>query len=234
MRWLAVITALAFSPPALAGDCVILLHGLGRTSHSMVKLEKALQKGGYNVVNQSYPSQKKPVSELVQVVEDGVNKCRAYSPKRIHFVTHSLGGILVRAYFQEKTIPEAGRVVMLAPPNHGSEIADAYGQKWWYRLSTGPAGQELGTGPGDISQNLAEIPMEVGVIAGTKSVDPWFASVMLKPHDGKVSVESAKLSEMRDFITVPYSHTFMANRKSVVNQVLMFLSEGRFNYGVGE
>ena len=233
MRWLVVMTALALGPAAFAADCVVLLHGLGRTSHSMARLENAMLKAGYNVVNEGYPSRKKSVNELIQVVEDGVDKCREFGARRINFVTHSLGGILVRAYFQDQAVAEAGRVVMLAPPNHGSEIADAYAGRWWYRLFTGPAGQELGTGPNGVAQSLDEIPIEVGVIAGTKSIDPWFASVMPKPNDGKVSVESAKLAEMRDFITVPYTHTFMARRESVASQVLLFLSEGRFDHGVG-
>jgi len=199
----------------------------------MARLENAMLKAGYEVVNEGYPSRKKSVYELIQVVEDGVDKCRELGAPRINFVTHSLGGILVRAYFQDQAVAEAGRVVMLAPPNHGSEIADAYAGRWWYRLFTGPAGQELGTGPNGVAQSLNEIPIEIGVIAGTKSIDPWFASVMPKPNDGKVSVESAKLAEMRDFITVPYTHTFMARRELVASQVLLFLSEGRFNHGVG-
>lgn len=234
MRWLVVIAVLAFGPPALAGDCVVLLHGLGRTSHSMAQLEKSLLNGGYDVVNDNYPSRSKPVNELIQAVESGIEKCRLFHSTKIHFVTHSLGGILVRAYFQHRTIAEAGRIVMLAPPNHGSEIADVYSRKWWYRYFTGPAGQELGTGKDGISQSFNALALDVGVIAGTKSIDPWFASVMAKPNDGKVSVESAKLTEMRDFITVPYTHTFMARRKTVANQVLFFLSQGRFNHVVDE
>jgi hypothetical protein len=196
----------------------------------MDRLAAALAEGGYHVVNQSYPSRTRPVAELVQVVDDGVVQCRQQSATTIHFVTHSLGGILVRAYFQDRVLPEAGRVVMLAPPNHGSEIADAYAGKWWYRLFTGPAGQELGTGPGGVARGLDEIPLEIGIIAGTRSIDPWFARVLPGPDDGKVSVASTRLAEMRDFMTVPYSHTFIARRAAVARQVLAFLADGRFDH----
>lgn len=221
---------LSVAPPAHGADCVVLLHGLGRTSHSMRSLATKLSDGGYGVVNVAYPSRKGPVQQLVQVVEDGIKACKDRGAENIHFVTHSLGGIIVRAYFQDRTVPEVRRIVMLAPPNHGSEIADAYAKTAWYRFFTGPAGQELGTGPQGIVHKLGPISPEVGVIAGTKSIDPWFAPVMPKPHDGKVSVESARLAEMRDFITVPYTHTFLANRKAVAMQVLSFLRDGRFSH----
>lgn len=228
MRFLLVILVVFLGETALAKDCVVVLHGLGRTNHSMSRLASSLTAHGYAVVNENYPSRKKAVAELVDAVAVGVGKCRALNATHIHFLTHSLGGILVRAYFQHNVVPEARRVVMLAPPNHGSEIADAYSRKWWYRLFTGPAGQELGTGPQGIAFTLEEIPLEVGVIAGTKSIDPWFARVMPEPNDGKVSVESARLQEMRDFLVVPYTHTFMSGRKLVATQVLSFLDDGRF------
>ncbi|MEH6504323.1 MAG: alpha/beta hydrolase [Cycloclasticus sp.] len=213
-------------------DAVVLLHGLGRTSYSMSALEKTLKKEGYLVVNNSYPSRKKSISELSSVVGDGISACKKLNAKHIHFVTHSLGGILVRQYFQSNVVPEARRVVMLGPPNQGSEVSSNNNDKWWYKLFTGPAGQELGVEVSGVPNQLKAIQLEIGVIAGTKSLDPWFSAGIPKPNDGKVSLASTKLAEMKDFISVPHSHTFMANADIVSKQVKLFLSQGAFNHEI--
>ena len=211
-----------------ARECVVLLDGLGRTAASLRPLEKALHAAGYFVVNDGYPSTREPVERLARVVGAGVEKCRAAGAGDIHFVTHSLGGILVRTWFQDHAVPEARRLVMLGPPNHGSEIADRKRRAAWYRWLTGPAGQQLGTEPTSAPNRCGPIPLEIGVIAGTASADPWFAALFDGPNDGKVSVASARLAGMRDFLTVPRSHTFMMRSDLVVREVLAFLRHGRF------
>jgi len=208
-------------------DCVILLHGLGRTSLSMINIELAL-KSKYTVVNFSYPSTQKSIEELVVAVEDGIAKCRESTSPKIHFVTHSLGGILVRKYFQDNSVEEASRVVMLGPPNQGSEIVDNYKESWWYKLATGPAGQELGTDKDSLPNQLRPIPLEVGVISGTRSSDPWFSGLFDGESDGKVSVDSTRLEEMKDLLLVERGHTFMANSSKTVEQILYFLEQGEF------
>jgi triacylglycerol lipase len=227
---LLLATVPLFSQSASAGECVVVLHGLGRTSASMSNITSALRKHGYLVVTENYPSRSAPVAELSAVVGKAIQSCRSLGATRVSFVTHSLGGILVRVYFQTHEPSGIGKVVMLAPPNHGSEIVDAYADKWWYRSATGPAGQQLGTHPDELIAGLRSLPLEVGVIAGNKSADPWFSSVMPGPNDGKVSVRSARLEGMKDFIVVPYSHTFMAKRAKVVAQVLAFLAKGKFDH----
>ncbi|TIH10958.1 hypothetical protein D8779_09855 [Pseudomonas leptonychotis] len=119
---------------------------------------------------------------------------------------------------------------MLGPPNHGSEVATKKKDQWWYEMATGPAGQQLGTETDSTPNQLKSIPLEIGIVAGTESLDPWFTDDLPKPNDGKVSVESAKLAEMKDFITVPHSHTFMANADVVTSQIKSFLQQGHFNH----
>lgn len=231
MRYLPLILLLA-SQSSFANDCVVLLHGLGRTSYSMHSLERALEQDGYTVVNNGYASRSGTIDDLSSVVGQGIAECRQYQANEINFVTHSLGGILVRKYFQTNVIPEARRVVMLSPPNHGSEIATKFKDKWWYRIFTGPAGQELGVEPESTPNQLAKIDLEIGVIAGTRSLDPWFSRFIKGKNDGKVSVESARLEEMRDFITVPHSHAFMAGSDDVYRQVSVFLTLGTFRHEI--
>jgi pimeloyl-ACP methyl ester carboxylesterase len=211
-----------------AGESVVLLHGLGRSRRAMLALQAALRSSGYTVWNRGYPSTRAPVEQLAPVVGAAVAECRKSAPQRIHFVTHSMGGILLRAYLQDHEVAEAGRVVMLGPPNHGSEIVDAYRDRWWFRWWNGPAGQQLGTARDSLPNRLAPLKLEVGVIAGKRSGDPWFGGLFRGEHDGKVSVASASLPEMKALLVVDAGHTFMMNSPEVIRQVKAFLKDGVF------
>jgi triacylglycerol lipase len=226
-RPLLLALALLTSRPAPAAECVVLLHGLGRSPWSMFLMQTALQRAGYAVWNDGYPSTRKTIEALAPVVGEAVAWCRERGASRIHFVTHSMGGILVRDYFQDHRVPEAGRVVMLAPPNHGSEIVDAYGGHWWFRAATGPAGLELATH--GLPSRLAPIPLEIGVIAGSRNVYPLFRGVFRGANDGKVSVDSAALAEMKQMLVVDSGHTFMPSSPAVIAQVKAFLRDGAFS-----
>lgn len=230
-RIAAALALLLASAPAAAGDCVVLLHGLGRSPLSMLPLQVALEAVGYATWNRGYDSTAAPVEALADVVGEAVADCRARRATRIHFVTHSMGGILVRAYFAANVVPEAGRVVMLAPPNHGSEIVDAHRERGWFRWATGPAGQQLGTGADSVPNTLPPLALEVGIVAGRGSSDPWFGGLFAGEHDGKVSVASARLDGMKDFVVVDGGHTFMMDSPEVIRQVKAFLAAGAFQRG---
>jgi pimeloyl-ACP methyl ester carboxylesterase len=215
--------------PAAKTECVVMLHGLGRTELSMSRIESELKKDGFLVVNETYPSLTNDILKLSEVVGSGIASCRASGASTIHFVTHSMGGILVRVYFQTHTIPEAKRMVMLGPPNHGSEVVDKHRDDWWFKLATGPAGQQLATsGDTSIPITLQPIPLEIGIIAGTESIDPLLDDSLPRPNDGKVSVQSAMLPEMNDFITIPVDHTFMVYSSTVISHIKGFLRSGKF------
>jgi hypothetical protein len=209
--------------------CVVLLHGLARTSGSMDKLEDALHSEGYQVANVDYPSRKKPIEALAPLaMERGLEECRKSHPEKIHFVTHSLGGILVRYYLSKHSIPELGRVVMLGPPNQGSEVVDKFSGIPGYRILNGPAGYELGTDPGSIPNKLGPVTYPVGVIAGTKSINLILSLSFDEPNDGKVSLTRARVAGMTDFITVPASHPFLMRDSEAIRQTLEFLRNGHF------
>lgn len=210
-------------------QCVILLHGLSRTDFSMFRMERALEESGYLVANIHYDSREHIVEDLASIaIEEGLQSCRERQARRIHFATHSLGGILVRYYMQSNSIPELGRVVMLAPPNQGSEIIDVFGRMPGFELFSGEPARQLGTGPNSLVNNLPGVSFELGVIAGNRSISPFFSLALPDRDDGKVSVESTKVEGMRDFIEVPYSHTFIMQRDEVIDQVKYFLRNGRF------
>lgn len=222
-----LILATLLPSQVYATECVILLHGLARSDRSMKKLDQTLTEAGYLTVNIKYPSTQHPIEVLAKkTINKGLNKCPKHS--KIHFVTHSMGGILVRQYLNQYAISNMGRVVMLAPPNKGSHVVDNLSKMPGFKLINGPAGMQLGTKKESIPNMLGSVNFELGIIAGTRSVNPILSLMLPNPDDGKVSVENTKLKGMSDHIQLPVTHTFMINNKTVISQVIYFLKNGFF------
>ncbi|MFL5580453.1 MAG: esterase/lipase family protein [Gemmatimonadaceae bacterium] len=207
---------------------VVLLHGLGRTRRSMEPIARAARRRGYLAFNHGYPSRRMGVDALAEEIRRALWPALAALPGPVHFVTHSLGGLLVRAALAAEPLPTLGRVVMLCPPNVGSEVADRLRGGRFYRWLTGPAGQELGTDPAGAAARLGPPAFEVGVIAGSRSVEPHLSRFIPGPNDGKVAVERARLEGMRDFLVVERSHPFVMRAPEVVDAVFRFLEQGEF------
>ncbi len=211
-------------------DCVILLHGLARTENSLSTLEKHLKKEGFCVVNLPYPSREKKIETLsVETIPTGIERCSQFNSHKIHFVTHSMGGILVRYYLENYTLPNLGRVVMISPPNNGSEVVDKLKNLKLFRWLNGPAGDQLGTGDDSILNRLGLPYYETGIITGDKTLNPFLSLIIPGKDDGKVSIESAKLEGMKDFLVVHKSHTLIMNDKKVCQQVTSFIRNGKFD-----
>jgi len=196
-------------------DYVVLIHGFWRSARSMNKLEKELSLDGYEVVSIDYPSKEK----TIESISDGYlkntlkEKCRD-KKRKIHFVTHSMGGIIVRHFLANNKLPNLGRVVMLAPPNNGSKMADVFSKFEVMNKVLGPALKQLTSSKKSPPKAIAKPDYEVGIIAGK--------------FDGKVSLKSTKLDGMKDFLVVPSAHSFIMDWDEVVLAVKSFIKNGKF------
>ena len=227
MRW--VLFFLAMTSAIQACEGVVLLHGLARTNQSMQKMAATLSAAGYVVANIDYPSRTMAIGPLSDsVVGSALADPRLKDCAKIHFVTHSLGGILVRSYFSKHTDPRLGRVVMLGPPNRGSEVVDALKSWQLFQRINGHAGSELGTDGKSVPNTLGPVGFELGVIAGDRSIN-WINSLMIAgPDDGKVSVERTKVEGMKEHLVVHVSHPFLMKDRDVIVAALRFIQSGSF------
>jgi pimeloyl-ACP methyl ester carboxylesterase len=210
-------------------DYVVVLHGIARTWRSMRSLAKFLRSQGYPVLNVGYPSTRISLESLIDHIHRQVVDFNRDHQRKIHFVGYSLGGLLTRGVINRHRPPNLGRVVQLAPPNQGSEVADFWKKNFLYRWIFGPAGQDLGAEEKSFERILGPVDYELGIIAGTWSWDPISSAMIEGPNDGKVSVESTKVPGLSDHLVLSTSHTLIIYNREAWNQALHFLKLGQFD-----
>lgn len=217
---------LAGNAPAEAKETVVLLHGLGRSNSAMWQLAGRLEEAGYRVERIGYRSLQDTPTEIISDISEQISACCPGNSKRLHFVGHSLGGLLIRAYLDKTEVANLGHVVLMGSPNTGTEIVDSYRKKWWFRF-LGPTAQKLGTGDDNFPGTLGPPRYPLGVIAGKSSA---YGNGHMIPgdDDGLVSVNSTKVDGMTDFVIVKASHSAIRRDETVANHVLNFLRAGRF------
>jgi pimeloyl-ACP methyl ester carboxylesterase len=213
--------------PCAAG--VVLLHGIAGRSLMLRRMERALQRAGFATLNLDYQSRKKSLDDLAEDIHPAIAAFAAKHDGPLHFVTHSMGGLLARVYITRHRPMRLGRVVMLGTPNGGSEIADRLKHISLYRAYFGPAGLQLVTTKDATLAALPPLDYEVGIVSGNRFLDPISALLLLPwPNDGRVSVESCKLDDMADHTTVKASHMGLLVHPTAVRQTIAFLRNGHF------
>lgn len=227
MKPLSLILCLlcALTTQLAASDVVILLHGLARTSSSMEKMEAALKAEGYEVHNLDYPSRHQSIKTLATIVRAQV-QAKTDSDDTIHFVTHSMGGIIVRTIQKEAPLENIGRVVMLSPPNQGSELVDTLGDYSAFGWVNGPAGDQLGTDTNGFIAMLGPVEFDLGVITGDYSINGINSMIIPGDDDGKVSVESAKVEGMADYKAIHATHPYIMKNDEAITLTIQFLKAG--------
>ena len=208
------------------GPPVVLLHGLWRGWRAMQPLARVLEQEGFSTLNLPYPSARLPLERLVATVRCEVEKITDTRP--INFITHSLGGILVLSLLAEKVSWKTGRVIMLAPPNQGSEIVDWSKKHPMVHRILGPAGRSLSCS--SIVQNLPTLPSEIdaAVIMGNRCSLPIFKSLLAADNDGIVSAQNGYLEGLRGFAVIPADHTFIQMHPETIRLSLQFLKTGEW------
>lgn len=213
-------------------DRVLLLHGIARTSASLAKLARSIDAAGFATLNLDYPSRKQSLADLAEHVHKEAAPFLAQPGGQVHIVTHSMGGLLARAYIARYRPPTLGRVVMLGPPNAGSELADLLARRRLYLGYFGPAGQQLGTDPkGKLSRLFGVVDYPVGVIAGDRALDLLGWLLLPRPNDGRVSVDRTRVAGMAEHLTVHATHALMMRNSGVIRHTIQFLRHGRFDAG---
>jgi pimeloyl-ACP methyl ester carboxylesterase len=215
--------------PALAGEHVILLHGLCRTTRCMNRLERQLIADGYTVHNVGYPSRKHDAKTLISGhIAPAIERSREAGAKKIHVVAHSLGAILIRLYARDHDTSDLGRVVMLGPPNQGSEVVDKLGHLSLFQWLNGPAGSQLGTKEESLPKMLGAVTFETGVIAGNRSINLILSRFLNGKDDGKVSVENTKVDGASDHLVIRCPHPYLMSSRQSIQHIRHFLAHGEF------
>lgn len=210
---------------------VLLLHGIARRATSLRPLERRLRAAGYTTLNLDYPARRLGLAEIACTLAPTVSAFGA-GVARLHIVTHSMGGLVARVLLTGHRPENLGRVVMLGPPNEGSEVADALHRLALYRRVFGPAGAELVTARDEAGRRLfGPIDYPLGIIAGSRSLYPLASLLLPGPNDGRVTVARTRLAGMADHIVLPVAHPTMMWSRRLQDETLHFLRVGRFGRG---
>lgn len=211
-----------------AREHVILVHGYGRSARAMKTMERRFVARGYVVHTMDYSTLTRSIEEVQREISSEIDQVLKNHPHKTHFVGHSLGGLLVRAYLGTRKVHRLGRVVTLGSPNRGTPAVDYLERKWWFRL-IGSAAQALRTSGSQFLSSLPRPTYPLGVIAGRAQRPFVRGAVFEGAHDGLIPLESTKVKGMQDFCVLNVNHTALRYHRDVFIQIEHFLKRGHFD-----
>lgn len=211
---------------AAEGELVVLLHGLWRSLWAMDPIARHLHNEGFHTVNLPYPSFRQGLDQITENIYQELILHSKGGP--IHFVTHSLGGIVLRKLLHELPREQTGRIVMLAPPNQGCEIIDWLDGYKPLKSLLGPAGHALHRGKVDVP--IIDITTDTAVIMGQRCAIPFFKRLLEPNNDGIVSVDSGKMEGINEFHVVDSDHTFITTEPEVMKIATQFIQRGQSSF----
>lgn len=210
--------------PPMQGKVCVLVHGIIRSSKSLSKFRQNLEQSGYTVVGFDYPSTRKSITESADYLRQTIASLQGVD--QIDFVVHSMGGLIVRAYLADKPDPRIKRMVMIAVPNQGAEMADRFRKFRLFRFLYGPAGQQLATDPQGLIPKLPVPTFEFAVVSGARGTQKGYNPLIPGDDDGTVTVESTRLTGAVDSLCVKGMHTFLMDDSTVISSARRFLETG--------
>ncbi len=212
-------------------DYVVILHGITRSSKLMDKLARQVASHGHAVFNENYPSTSAPIKQLAEGLYLRIKPLCENLNKKLHFIAHSMGALITRYIIATYQPVNLGRVVFLAPPNQGSQLVDKLKWLWLFRKFCGPAGSEMGHGNDSFINSLPpKINFELGIIAGDRSIDPFYSWFLLSgKDDGKLTIEETKLDGMKEHIVIHANHTYMPQNQEAIDLTIRFIQHGSFS-----
>ncbi len=213
-------------------ETVFVLHGLNRTQLSMAWLAGRLRSAGYAVCNRHYATRSRTLEEHADMLLERVAAEREPGGGAVHFVTHSLGGLVVRCALHRcapgrPPLDAPGRFVMLGTPNQGSELAQQLAHSRAWSALLGRQALEVLADGARFAQ-WGPPPLVCGVIAGGRGDGRGWNPLLHGDDDGVVTVAGTHVEGEADHLVLPAFHTALPWRRDVAEQVLHFLRHGRF------
>ncbi len=211
-------------------ELVVMMHGLSRTRCIFNKMAKELQADGFDTYLANYPSMRADIDHHVEQFK--VLMLSSFVGKKLYFVTHSLGGIILRKLLNDPEIINAKfdikRIVQIAPPNQGSQLSIMIGKVGLLRKIMGPSLADLNP------ENMIDFPkfpeeIEFGIISGYKDDDGvGYNRKLSGDNDGVVTVDETMLDGAKATYKIRTIHTFICANKSVIAAVKRFFTKGSF------
>ncbi|MDY0315302.1 MAG: putative lipase [Bacteroidales bacterium] len=219
-----------FLPASFATHKVYLLHGYGSPKTIMNKIKKDLEKSDFIVENYAYPAFYVDLDSLgknlyLDILEDNYDS--------VSFVTHSMGGLVVRNMLKysgtDLSFPKIFRIVMIAPPNRGADIADFFKNTKLIKKMLGPNVEKMTTDSTSYANQLPiPINTELGIIVGESKYKAGYNWFIGRKNDGLLIPERVFLGNEKDVAICNYSHLGVVKNKKPRKLVLEFLKHGNF------